>query len=159
MADVKMTDENGNPTWTGVLAAFEDGQVDLDAARLWKELLLAVDEHGKPGTLTITVKVSPDKEESSVLQIEATATSKPPTRPAESEPWVHDGRGRANRSATLPGLSKGDEHGGTGLFSDGAGAVEALGSSLGEGQSLTVDHPSSGKQTTITRKDGKLRAV
>lgn len=51
--------ENINPAFSETLAALREGRFLADAARGLAELEEAVMEHGKPGTLTVTLTMKP----------------------------------------------------------------------------------------------------
>jgi hypothetical protein len=79
-----------------VLRQLEGGDVEDELATGWAELLKLVDERGKGGSLSLTVKVTPDKDDPSILSVGATVKVGRPPKPAEM--WVTDGHGSAVRS-------------------------------------------------------------
>jgi len=80
------------------LRDFEDGDVLDQLTNGMFELLAAVKEHEKKGSLTLTVSVDPHKDDSSMLRVTAATALKKPERAAESEVWITDGNGNMVRS-------------------------------------------------------------
>lgn len=80
------------------LEQFENGGVLSSATEGMFLLLAAVAEHGKKGTLTLTVSVEPTKDDPDVLSVLTDLKVKRPERTAEPELWIADGNGNMVRS-------------------------------------------------------------
>lgn len=71
-------------TFIAALTGINHGQVAGHADELLMELVKAVNEHGRKGTVTITIEVKPAKGNQTSVQVAATATAKMPQPDA---PW------------------------------------------------------------------------
>lgn len=95
-----------------VLRDIRAGEVSDAAATSMQQLVAAVREHGKKGTLTITVVVEPMKNNESALAVSGEVTLKAPREAPRAAIFFADGDGNLlrddPRQIALPGLRRVD---------------------------------------------------
>jgi hypothetical protein len=79
------------------LAAADEGDVDPKAAKLLAEVSSAVDDTGKPGELTIKIKV---RKEGKHAAVKVELTAKRPQAPHREEPFYFTEDGSLSREDT-----------------------------------------------------------
>lgn len=80
-----------------VLRDINKGRVADDTACALAELIQAVQAHGKPGTLTLTIKVEPFKGSDTQITMAAHATAKLPKATPPAAVFFTDRHGNATR--------------------------------------------------------------
>jgi len=83
---------------TDILRDIRGGRVVRQASRLLNELVLAVDETGKPGELTIVIKVKPEKGGGSAKDLTVACKLKKPLEDLPNAIFFSDTAGDLHRS-------------------------------------------------------------
>jgi hypothetical protein len=96
----QVTDSTDGPQvrpFAAVLTELAKGQIHADASEQLHDLVDAVQEHGKKGTLTIRIEVAPiARDDTSVLVVKGSVESRAPKSPPSSAYFV-DGTGNLSR--------------------------------------------------------------
>ncbi|MFC3980201.1 hypothetical protein [Streptosporangium jomthongense] len=91
-----------------VLRDIRNGQVSDEAAAAMQQLVAAVREHGKKGTVTLTLTVEPMKGNEAALMVVGEVTVKAPKAPPRAAVFFADTAGNLlrddPRQAAIPGL-------------------------------------------------------
>jgi hypothetical protein len=99
------TEEAQIRPFAAVLQELAKGEIHADASKLLHELIDAVQEHGKKGTLTIRVEVGPiAKDDTSVLIVKGSVESRPPKTPPSSAYYVDNTGNLSRRDPKQPEL-------------------------------------------------------
>lgn len=97
-----MSDPSNDPSeFASVLLQHAKGRAHDEATEKLKEAVEAVKRFGAPATVTVSFKVHPVKNNSTVVKLEDTVTAKIPTEPRSSM-WFPDEDGALHRNQ--PGL-------------------------------------------------------
>jgi hypothetical protein len=87
----ELPDERVQP-FAELMTLLDKGEVHAEASRALHDLVAAVADVGKPGTLTITVKLAPLKGSSEQLIVSAQVSAKAPkSEPSNAIFWVDKG--------------------------------------------------------------------
>lgn len=106
---------------TDVISDIRGGKVTNYASELLQQLVLAVEETNKGGSITITLKVKPDKTDENMITIDPVVDVKMPKRDLSGGIFFFDEAGNVTRTdpkQTEMALSavKGSNYGGGGKF-------------------------------------------
>jgi len=96
--------------FSDVLSEINKGVIADDAATLLAQLVTAVQETGRKGTLKLVIEVAPVKGNDSIVQVSGAVDARPPKAAASTSFFYPDEDGNLSRNDpnTLPGLSERD---------------------------------------------------
>ncbi|MHA0288298.1 hypothetical protein ACXYX3_17835 [Mycobacterium sp. C3-094] len=93
-----MSDNNPPQEFASILLACEKGLVHDKASELLREAVAAVKDQGKPAEINIRMKITPVKNNTAVVQIEANPTAKIPQAPRRPAIFYTDDDGGLHRN-------------------------------------------------------------